>query len=1140
LHSSSVRTDGEPRPGPSRRIFAGVLVALVILISLMLTIRASVRAERARQPELSSLRPAVSLAAGAGRALAARSRAVAELAGWVSAAVLAAAALFGLVRRKKEGLAPALALLACALGALGEARLVLGHFQPGVGLYLAALLLFCASLVLSRKDSASEDAGARISPWVAATVLVVLAWAGLLYRFYALGQFPPDFDGEETFYMACSTTLYGAAQVTFGTEGPWSPLGWLYYLLVFFFTRTCGTTLLSIRFVSAVSGFLAIPLFFGFLRRLAGTLEAVLGTIFLCFGLTEILWSRTDDYPLHAPGVLAIALAWASYEAITTERFRFFVVAAVLMALSYHQYPSGQTSFLIPVGAVFGRSLFARGFLRRSWKGVLVVFLGVALWAAGLGINGLLAGAPFQWRDPFALNPGKTLWSVPLEHPGPGARARFLAESALKGVGVIARTQFVEAVPSDFQHHENVPPFGDLPVRHTSAPVAVLLALGFAALLLRPVRPASLVLLSWLVAGSLPGLLSTFPSSRRMATLFPAYMAVAALTGGLVLRSAVKVLGKTGGRILVAATLLTAFAGLGAVAGFLYLGSATSTPRAVRAADAIRPYLKPGTLAVFEAEYYEYTVTQLTYLLLDTLNAGPRPAQWRIAQFADWPTIAFRPNPNPASWVYRLTMLRGRAAALAKDPGFDRVTFLVQNTDARKWHRHLLTQLYPGQAFEQLHVSSKDDGRFNFVAMTVDSESLKDNQCPVVTLPAGARPAAGPADWWEGMEVRIRRDGRPSAPVTVSAGFWVGELSRSSLRIRGAGDGASLLLDGMPHPKGESRLLTRGIHRIDLTLGSSSKLPLRLEAAFDGPDFRPVGPEGITAPHLAVLPLLAAETVSFYPGFDVAAPVVGVNPDFLSDLAVAPDGSIVVARGFREELKLELYPPQKGPSTVWSQPRPSGGRPPLVSVSFIGDRAVALLSWPHLSIYDRQGKLQREIDLTGMMDSAEGLAANEAGEIFVLSASGHGVFALSPEGRVTGLLQPKDPGNWVPESVSAAYRGPVAVLDSENHIRVFEKTASGWEQTRVQPGQHVVDPNHCAMRADGWLFSQDANTHEFVVFDRELGHRVTAEPLHDPSRFPPPSRFLGFDREGRLYTATSGRVTCLVPVGDRPASAAQK
>jgi hypothetical protein len=1118
----------------------GVLVALAILVSLVLTILASVRAERAREPELSSLRPVVSLAVGAGRALAARSQAVAEVTGGVTAAVLVVVALLGLARRKKEGLPSALALFACALGALGEVRFVLGSFRPGMGLYGAALLLFGASLVLSRKDSASETPGTRISPWVAGTALVVLAWAGLLYRFYALGRFPPDFDGEASWFMACATTLYGAAQVNFATEGPWSPLGWLYYLLVFFFTRTCGTTLLSIRFVSAVTGFLAIPLFFCFLRRLAGTLEAVLGTIFLCFGVTELFWSRTDIFPYHAPGFLAVALAWASYEAITTERLRFFGAAAVLMALSYHQYPSGQTSFLSPVGAVLGQSLFARGFLRRSWKGVLVVFLGAALWAAGLGINGLLAGAPFKWRNPFALNPGKTIWSVPLEHPGLGARARFLAENALKGIGIIVRTQFVEVVPSDFPHHENVPPLGDLTRRHTSAPVAVLLALGFAALLLRPARPASLVLLSWLVAGSLPGLLSTFPSSRRVATLFPAFMAVAALAGGLVLRSAAKLLGERGGRVLAAAALGGTFAGLGAVAGFLYLGSATSTPTAIRAADAIRPYLKPGTLAVFEAEYSEYTVTQLTYLLLDTLNARPRPAQWRIAQFADWPTITFRPAPNLTSWVYRLTMLRARAAALAKDPGFDRVTFLVQNTDARKRHRDLLTQLYPQEELEQLIVSSKDDARFNFAAMTVDAETLKDNQCPVVTLPAGAAAGIGPAGWWEGVEVRIRRDGAPSAPVTVSAGLWVAELRRGSLRIRGAGDGAGLLLDGTVHPEGESRPLTRGFHRLDLTLGVSPKLPLRLEAAFDGPDFHPVGPAGIASPRLATLPLLAAESVLLYPGFDMVAPVVDVSPDFLSDLAVSPDGSIVVARGLRGESKLEFYPPRGGPPTVWSQPRPPGERPPFISVSFIGDKAVALLSWPHLYVYDRQGKLQREIDLKGVTEGAEGLAANEEGEIFVLSASRHGVVVLSPEGRETGLLQPKDARNWFPGKVAAAYRGPVAVLDSVNRIRVFEKTPSGWEETRVHPGQYLVDPNCYAIRADGWLFSQEANRHEFVVFDRELGHRVAAEPLHDPSRFALASKFLGFDREGRLYTGTSGRVTRLVPVAGRPAPAARE
>ncbi|MEP6995636.1 MAG: hypothetical protein ABI968_14020, partial [Acidobacteriota bacterium] len=867
---------------------------------------------------------------------------------------------------------------------------------------------------------------------------------------------------------------------------------------------------------------------------------AVLGTTLLCFGLTEVFWSRTDIFPYHGPGFVAIALAWASYEAITTERLRWFVAAAALMALSYHQYPSGQTSFLIPVGAVLGRSLFVRGFVRRSWKGILVILVGAGLWSAGLGINGLLAGRPFAWRNPFGLNPGKTLWSVPLEHPGLGARAKFLAESAAKGVGIIIRTQFLEVVPSEFPHHENVPPVENLTRRHTSAPVAVLLALGLSALLLRPTRPASLVLLSWLLAGSLPGLLSTFPASRRLATLFPAYMAVAAVAGGLVLHAGARILGEKVGRVFVAVALGATFAGLGVVAGFLFLGPPRSPVRAVASADAIRPYLKPGTLAVLEAEYGEYAAMELTYLLLDQLSAGPRPASWRIANAADWPTLIFRPIPNLTSWIYTYTMLRSHAGALSKSPGFDRVTFLVQDTDARKRHRELLVQTYPGQELEHLKVSSSDDGRFNFTVMTVDTETLKDNQCPVVTLPGGSATEAGPADWWEGVKVRIRRDGGPSAPIAVSAGLWVPEMRRSALRIIGAGDGAALFLDGTPLAENEIRPLVRGIHRVDVTLGTAPRLPLRLEVALDGRTFEPVRSADVTSPRLASLPLLAPEPVLFYPGFDAPVPVVSLGTDFLSDLAVSPEGSIVAARGLREKLELELYPAGGGPSAVWSQPRPPGETPYHTSVSFVGDNEVALLSWPHLYIYDRKGKPRREIDLKPMMQGAEDLAANEEGEIFVVSASRRGVVVLAPDGHETALLRPKGTSDWQPGSLSAAHRGPVAVLDNEIRIRIFEKTPSGWEETRVRPGEYATGPNAYAIGVDGWLFSQNAGTEESLVFDRELTRRVVADPAQDLARYHPGNRFLGFDREGRLYTEANGRVVKFVPIADSPGSAARK
>ncbi len=277
-----------------------------------------------------------------------------------------------------------------------------------------------------------------------------------------------------------------------------------------------------------------------------------------------------------------------------------------------------------------------------------------------------------------------------------------------------------------------------------------------------------------------------------------------------------------------------------------------------------------------------------------------------------------------------------------------------------------------------------------------------------------------------------------------------------------------------------------------------------------------------------------------YPGFGAPSPVVSLSPEFLSDLAVSPDGSIIAARGLREELKLELYPARGGSPTVWSQPRPPHETSFHTSVTFVGDNAVALLSWPHLYVYDRQGRLQREIDLKPLMYGAEDLAANEEGEIFVVSASRHAAVVLSPEGQETAVLQPKGISGWMPGTLSTAHHGAVAVLDNENRIHAFEKKPSGWEETSVQPGQYAIGSNGYAMRADGWLFSQDLNSQESLVFDRERRRRLVVDPFRDPGPYNVGARFLGFDREGRLYTEANGKVVRFIPVADLADSAARK
>ncbi|HEY3123231.1 MAG TPA: glycosyltransferase family 39 protein, partial [Thermoanaerobaculia bacterium] len=812
--------------------------------------------------------------------------------GQTISALLVLLSAVGLVWRRGKGLKPALLLFALAFAVYGQCLLLQREIPGGIRLYGAALLFVVVAELLPKRfgSFASQKTGGAPSTLEFVALAFVTAVA-LLYRFYALNQLPNDFEGEAAYFMACATSFRSAALVNAGVaNGPWSPFGWLYYIPVYLVTKLFGSHLLSIRFVSALAGVVSVPLLWALLRRLAGPVEALFGSVLLCFGLTEMFWSRTDVFPYNAPGVIGIALAWCTYEAIARERLGYFVLAAVLMAVSFHQFPSGQTLFLIPVGAVGVHALLERGFFKRCWKKALILILGAALWYSGHSLNILLATGQLKKASPFALNPGKTLWSLPVESPDLLRRVESLARKVEQNAADVVRSKFVEIVFGPHPHHEGIPGLQGIATREISAAAAILVALSLPLLLLRLKTPASQVVLVWIIAALLPGLLSTSASAHRTATVFPASFAAAALAGGDVIRAIRKLLGNVG-TIVVAMGGGTLFAGLAVVAARLYLETASSaTPPTVVMADAIRPYFAEGTLAVLDIDGGDYLGSELTYLFIDDLSRGSRPPLWRISRGSDWPEIAFHPRPGYDDWYYTYTRLRNRRDAFMGEPPPKRVVFLVQDTPERRSHVELLSELYPRVA-AQRHVFSESPRQYNFVAFVVERASLYEAMSPLVQGGNTVSNPNGPAAWWEGREVRAV-NAAPSTTITVSAGVWIPRQRWSRFRVPGAGEGSRVLLDGTLLDERAVRPITRGVHRIEIQLGKSPRLPLYLEEAAETEDYRRFPPESVLAPELATRSAFAPETVVPYPGYDPPMPLTALERAFFADLTVSPSGEL--------------------------------------------------------------------------------------------------------------------------------------------------------------------------------------------------------------------------------------------------------
>lgn len=1109
----------------SRWLFAAF--GAYLALTLAFAIASSRRADAAHRLCLDVFTPPIQRTVAYGARLAQNSIRIVTRLGLTISALLILIALVGLAWRRAKSVKPALLLIALAFASYAQCLLLRSEVRPGVRLYIVALLLAVVAELLPRrlgsigsegKDSALGER-TRSAPSVPEIVaLALVTTTALVYRFYALNQLPNDFDGEAAYFMSCATSFRGVALVNAGLgSGAWSPFGWLYYIPVYLVTQFFGSHLLSIRFVSAITGVVAIPLLWAFLRRLAGPVEALLGSAFLSFALTDMFWSRTDVFPYHAPGLIAIALAWCTYEAIVTERLGYFILAAFFMAVSYHQFPSGQTLLLIPLGAIGIHALQDRGFLRRCWKKALILLLGALLWYGGQSLNILLATGHLQKANPFALNRGKTLWSLPSESLGLLPRIESIGGKVEENALDAVRSLFLEIVAKGMLHHESIPELPGLRTREISAAVASLLALGVVLLLVRAKRPASQVLLLWVLAGLLPGLLSTTPSAHRIAAVFPAFLSIAALSGGDIIRAFQALLGRVG-RAVAAVGGAALFAGLGLIAARLYLGTANaSTPLTVVMSEAIRPYLTDGTLAVLDVNDLDLP-SELTYLFLDDFSRGSRPPLWRIARSADWPEIAFHASPGFDEWYYTQTRLRRHRGTLLAGPSPKRVVFVVEDSADKKSHTDLLDQVFPRAARERRRVS-ESPSQYDFVAYVVETADLREATSPLVFGGAAERLAANPERWWEGREARLA-SAAPTDAVRVSAGLWIRGQKRSGFRCPNAGQGSRILLDGIPLEPDAVRLMTRGVHRIDIRLGTLPRPPLYLEEAADGGAYKRFPNEDVLGPGLATRPAFAAETILPYPGYDAPVPVASPDRPFLASIAVSPSGQVGVLWAYENRWKLTLYLPG-GKEATWEVARPQE-RSEYSRLAFAGER-IALLNFPNLFLLDRSGRVLFKKDLRPQFEGGNGLGANEAGELFLVAPRSTGVPVFSPEGEhITTLLCPDFGPGLGPVEVSVPFRGPVGVLDNMAKFRVFEKVSPReWRVARTSSGRYELYSG-AQVRQDGWLFARIQERPEVLVFDQAMNRRIAQDPAHDLSSFDTGIQLVGFDRDGNLYVYREG------------------
>jgi len=621
-------------PPPVGALLLAVATALLTAVATA----AAVAADRAGRAALSGLAPLVDAAARGGADLLSRAHVVLPATAVVTAALAVGVAVAIMVGR---GWGPSAALWAMTGAAFAaQAAWLVGRPWPG----LAAAALLVPIAIAGRSRAPGDDPlHVPAPPPLASSDVVLLAApiaVAVVMRFYALNRVPNIFEGELSPFSLGATDWWGMWLANAGAGGPWAPLGMLYYLPIRLAVEVAGPTVLAIRLGSAVVSVATVVIGAVLAREIAGRWAGVLAAFLLALDPLQVGWGRTDVHPHGSTAWPALLLAYATLRMLRTGATRWFAAVAVLMAVTWHQYPSGQFAVLVPVLALLAATVLDR---RRaagwSWRPLLV--------AAGLG--GWLLGFPLTERVATGRWVG---FADYMRRLGPRMEGQAGVESVVAYLEHVARAAWELAVgiwmgvPRLF-HQTFLPETPHLTVRALPWAVAALALVGLVALLVRPRRATSWVLVALTATSAAPAVMSDLAYVKRASVLYPTLEIVVAVVAAALLRAAAV------SRPRVARSVLTTVA---AVAIALWAATAChlwfsgerypwGRPAEEVIADAVAAEIGPGDLVV--ASFWDhYMDGKLTYLLSDRLRDDEPPPVWLITRpdGSAWPRVAADPG----------------------------------------------------------------------------------------------------------------------------------------------------------------------------------------------------------------------------------------------------------------------------------------------------------------------------------------------------------------------------------------------------------------------------------------------------------------------------------------------------------------
>lgn len=505
---------------------------------------------------------------------------------------------------------------------------------------------------------------------------------GLVLRTYALNVITNVFEGEMGAYSAGATSIQGMVFANRGTNGPWSPLGFLYYLPIYVTTKLYGTTLVALRLSSVVVGMLTIPLVYMLAARLSGRTGGVIAAGLFTLNCLHLGWHRSDIYPHGATTWPTLLMCLFLIKAHDTRKLSWALAVAIMMGLSWHQYPSGQSAVALPIVAI-GISFLVGGFrLPLSGLQTVVICGGVGLWVLGLPFSYWLADDTWRFLNPFTLTGPRAAWGS--EGPQQSALALFfmVATKALVQFGDVLQGIFFK---QPYIFHQEWMPHTDAIVCRTVAWLQVpFLVLGFLMVVHSVRRFESAVLLGWLVAAVQPGILSEHAYAKRLSTFYPALDIIAAMGLVALIYRAVTVQRSRWRGAVIATSITATFLVYTAFMTWVWFSGRywrPGLPTEIAVTDRIKRSITPGTIATGYLKGYD--LGKYMYLTVDHLAAPEnRPNLWIPLPAPLTPEVVADPTALhkrfSETWPYMWTKLRDQVEETSSYTDWKKILFIFQ------------------------------------------------------------------------------------------------------------------------------------------------------------------------------------------------------------------------------------------------------------------------------------------------------------------------------------------------------------------------------------------------------------------------------------------------------------------------------